>query len=101
MIGIQILQNIQLRIALSWIMIRYSSMLFSYNIELLPLLFLTIAASFFVGKFLEETEETSTPIENTIFTPIDTRSPKIEDDILSNVQHTEIVISVEGVNMNL
>lgn len=71
-----------------------------YNIGVLPLLVLTLVFAFFIGLFIHKKEVRGTPIEDTLFTPIDTKSPRIEDDILTNSRHIEIVISTKGVNMN-
>ena len=41
-----------------------------------------------------------TPIEENVFTAMDTISSRIEEDILRNNKHIEIVISKKGVNTN-
>ncbi|OLS21981.1 MAG: hypothetical protein HeimC2_31290 [Candidatus Heimdallarchaeota archaeon LC_2] len=100
MFAIHLLQNIQLRVVLSWLSVRFLSQLFQYNIELLPLLVLTGLSTFTVGLFFREKKVTGVPMENTSFTPLDAISPKIEDDILANDRHLEIVISYQGVKTN-
>lgn len=97
---IHLLHNFQLRLALSWISLRTMSWLIQYNIGVFPLLALTFASTIFIGLFLRKPSVSGTSIENTSFTPIDTKSPRIEDDILAKTKHIEIVISTEGVNTN-
>ncbi|MCE7734441.1 MAG: hypothetical protein GPJ54_06160 [Candidatus Heimdallarchaeota archaeon] len=97
---IHLLHNVQIRLALSWISIRSISWLMEYNIEAIPLLVMTFVSAFLVGLFLHKKDTKGTPIENTLFTSLDTKSSRIEDDVLGNKGHTEIVISTKGVNMN-
>ncbi|OLS24683.1 MAG: hypothetical protein HeimC2_21640 [Candidatus Heimdallarchaeota archaeon LC_2] len=97
---IRLLHNIQLRVVISWFSVRFLSQLFQYNMELVPLLVLTGISTFTVGLLIRDKEETGVPIEETSFTPIDARSPRIEDDILANDRHLEIVISNQGVKTN-
>ena len=100
MSAIQLLQYIQVRLAISWVFLRYVPQLVEYQLDLLPLLLLTVALTFILGLLLSEGEEEGTPISNTSFVAIDTRSPRIEDDIMGNEHQVEIVISNQGVNIN-
>ena len=100
MTAIQLLHNFQLRLALSWVSIRTMSWFIQYNIGAIPLLVLTVISAIVVGLLLQAPKPSGTPIEENVFIAMDTKSSRIEEDILRNNKHIEIVISKKGVNTN-
>ncbi len=97
---VHLMRIVQLRIVLSWIAFRYLADLLQVELYVIPLLILTFAATIVMGMLLKEKKSDGIPLENSQFTPIDTHSPRLEDDVLINNHHLEIVISNEGVDMN-
>jgi hypothetical protein len=101
MVSLQILSNIQLRIALSWVAARFIFQQFKFNLDIIPLLLVTIIITYLSGLFFASGgNNNGTELESTSFIPIDTQSPRLQTDILENSRHVEIIISKNGVVIN-
>jgi hypothetical protein len=70
------------------------------NLEILPLLTATAIITYLIGIFVKSDNNVGTELESTVFTSIDTQSPRLQTDILAKSRHVEIIISNDGVVIN-